>query len=131
MPTKTTYPKGEVPQRRAADFENNNNSRWRFSRTISLDSLIVLVVTVISGLVFLITMNAKIDQQGKEIEHIKETTGTAIANVQKSVERVEADQKERSTRLALDAAERATRLELAIKEQHALVQSMLVPRLQR
>jgi len=76
-------------------------------------------------------MNAKIDQQAKEIEHIKETTATAIGNVQKSVERVEVDQKERTTRLALDAAERATRLELAIKEQHALVQSMLVPRLQR
>lgn len=129
MPKTTTSKSHEEPPlRRAADFEG---SRWRFSRTISLDSLIVLVVTVVSGLVFLITMNAKIDQQAKEIEHIKEATAAAIANVQKSVERVEIDQKERSTRLERDAAERATRLELAIKEQHNLVQSMLVPRLQR
>ena len=128
MPTTKTSRNREVPQRREAD---GRRSRLSFIPAISFDSIIIILSTVVSISAFVFTMNNKIEQQGKEIEHIKETTTTAIANVQKSVERVEADQKERSTRLALDAAERATRLELAIKEQHALVQSMLVPRLQR
>jgi hypothetical protein len=117
-----------TPQRRSTDVAK---SRWSFVPSISIDSIIIILSTVVSISAFVFTMNNKIEQQAREIEHVKETTATAIANVQKSVDRQEVDQKERTTRLALDAAERATRLELAIKEQHALVQSMLVPRLQR
>lgn len=128
--------------RRISDFEDVVASRWRFSKTISLDSLIVLVITVVSGIVFLVTMNSKIEQQAKDIDHVKEQTKAGIENVQKSVERVEMDQKERATRmerenaersarLERDQAERAVRLELAIKETNQLVQSVIVPRLQR
>ena len=95
-------------------------SRWRFSRTISLDSLIVLVVTVLSGIVFILTISAKQEQQARD-----------LSNVQELVKRIEADQKERTARIERDQAERSQRLELAIKEQGLLIQSLMVPRLQR
>jgi len=95
-------------------------SRWKFSRTISLDSVIVLVVTVVSGLVFLLSMDSKIDKQDMKTE-----------NMQKLVERIEADQKERMTRLELANTERNQRLEQAIKEQGLLIQNVLTPKLQR
>lgn len=110
-------------RRRASDFDDSvqgPQSRWRFSKTISLDSVIVLIVTVLSGVIFLLSMQSKIDQQQRD-----------LAYVQKSLERVEADQKERTVRLERDAAERSQRLEAAIKEQGVIIQQMLVPRLQR
>lgn len=88
--------------------------RWRLSRTISLDSVIVLVVSIISGLVFLLTMNAKIEQQAQN-----------LTNVQKLVERIEADQKERSTRLERDNAERAARLERDQAERYARLEAII------
>lgn len=102
-------------ERRAEDA-----SRWRFSRTISLDSIVVLTVTMLSGVIFILTMSAKIEQQARD-----------LSNLQKLVERVESDQKERNARLEKDAAERSDRIEKAVKEQGQLVQSLMVPRLQR
>lgn len=119
------------PLRRESDFVEIGYSRWRFSKTISLDSIIVLFATVVSGIIFVVTMNAKIDQQGREIEHVKEATKAGIETVQKSVERVESTQEKRADRIEKDQAERAVRLELAIKETNQLVQSVIVPRLQR
>jgi len=106
--------------RRASDVEEARLSRWRFSRTISLDSLIVLVVTIVSGLVFLFTIRADVNQQGRDITY-----------VQKSLERVELTAEARASRLERDQAERSIRLELAIKEQNKMIQDLLIPRLQR
>lgn len=118
-------------QRRASDIEEQVNSRWRFSRTISLDSVIVLVVTMISGVIFVFTMKSDINQQARELEHVKEQTKAGIESVQKSVERVASDSEKTAARIEKDQAERGVRLELAIKETNALVQSAIVPRLQR
>lgn len=95
-------------------------SRWRFSRTISLDSLIVLIVTIVSGLVFVLTLSAKVDQQAAEVK-----------SVQKLVERIETDQKERSNRIERDQQERSQRLEQQIKEQTALVQRLILEPIKR
>jgi hypothetical protein len=95
-------------------------TKWRFSRTISLDSLIVILISMLSGLLFVVTLSAKVDEQGKEIQ-----------NVQKLLERVESDQKERSNRIEHDQAERSNRLEAAIKEQSTLVQNLMMERLKR
>lgn len=120
-------------QRRREDIaaaEETPSGRWRLSRTISLDSVIVFIVSIVSGLVFVLTMNAKIEQQQVN-----------LTNVQKLVERIETDQKERmsrlerdnaerAARLERDNAERATRLEAAIEKQRQLFQDLL-PSLRR
>jgi hypothetical protein len=103
-----------------APDDDRVNSRWRFSRTISLDSVIVLIVTVVSGLVFVLTLSAKVDQQGMEVK-----------SVTKLVERIEADQKERINRIERDQQQRADRLEAQIKEQTTLVQRLILEPIRR
>lgn len=93
----------------APEIQEDTLTRWRFSRTISLDSVIVLVVTLVSGLVFVLTLSAKVESQARD-----------IAAVQKLVERVEADQKERTARI-----------ESNIKEQTNLVQQLMYERYKR
>lgn len=106
-------------------------SRWRLSRTISLDSVIVLVVSIISGLVFLLTMNAKIEQQAQSMAGLKDLVERMDADHKERVTRLERDSAERAARMERDSAERSARLEAAIKEQAALMQAQMLPNLRR
>jgi len=119
-----------------------HHGRWAFKRTVSADSLVAIVAAILSGIfsatVVIVSMRADIQRQDENLKTFKEQTKSDIGNVQKSVEIVDRDQRDRSKELAdrtkelaRDQAERAGRLEAAINDQSKLVQSLLIPRLQR
>lgn len=96
---------------------------FRFIPTLSWDSVTVLLGLAISG--FLYVQTIKNDQmlQGKEIANVQKSVDRVeqqqakdIANVQKAIERAENDMKERNKHVVEQTKDRADRLEQLIKD---------------
>jgi hypothetical protein len=77
---------------------------WKFQRTISLDSMIVLIAAILSGVVYFTTLDKR-----------QEVTSAQVSEVAKNITRVEEDMKDR-----------IRRIEDTMREQNRLLQEILI-----
>lgn len=93
----------EDPQRRSTDHAGEGPSRWRFSRTLSLDSLLAVGAATLAVIFFGTTLDKRLSLLEKGYEDLV-----------KVIERNETAQKERSLRI-----------EETVKDQGRLLQQAL------
>jgi hypothetical protein len=84
--------------------DRSKGGGWQFQRTISLDSMIVLIAAILSGIIYFTTLDKR-----------QEVTAAQVEEIAKNLNRVEEDMKDRTRRI-----------EDTMREQNRLLQEILI-----